>query len=636
MATDCLENLYAEGLVSSLDMHFAGLMERLNGAGRWELALAAALVSSTTRQGHICLQLQRAAESVPAGCAEGFPDPAAWTEELRKTAVVGRPGDFRPLILDSSGRFYLYRYWQYQEQLAAALKARIESAPSLPESVDLRKRLERLFPAGEEAVDWQKVAALAGLWKPFCVISGGPGTGKTTTVAKMLALLIEQDPSRKLRIALAAPTGKAAARLQETLQAAKSRLACPEVVRQAIPEQASTIHRLLGSIPGSPFFRHHRENPLAVDILIVDEASMVDLPLMAKLLQALPAKARLILLGDKDQLSSVEAGAVLGDICETGRQGVFSTEFAAACENVCGFALESSLVMKTAAGRSADCLVELRKSYRFPGQSGIAGLSQAVCNNTAERAVSILHSGGYADLAWHELPSGKILEQSLLEEAVAGYRGYLQAVQALEDFTENDPTAVLQGIFALFEKFRILCAVREGHRGVGAVNLLVENLLEAEGLLRRNRIWYRGRPVLITHNDYNLRLFNGDIGIALPVAGSDSDGRVFFPGSAGRFRAFHPLRLPEHETVYAMTIHKSQGSEFDHVLLILPDRDAPVLTRKLIYTGITRAKKMASLWGSLPILETAVSRCTERVSGLSEALWGAAAASSCTRRDRSA
>ena len=629
MATDCLQNLYAEGLISSLDMHFAALMERLNGASRRELAVAAALVSSTTRQGHICLELQRAGEAVPA-CREWSPDLEGWAAELRRTGVVGEPGEFRPLILDSRGRLYLYRYWHYQEQLAQGLKARIEDAPPLAAGADLGERLERLFPSRGDGPDWQKIAALAGIWKSFCVISGGPGTGKTTTVAKLLALLIEQEPSRRLRIALAAPTGKAAARLQETLKAAKAHLPCSEAVRQLIPEEAATIHRLLGSIPGSPFFRHNRDNPLALDVLIVDEASMVDLPLMSKLLQALPPKARLILLGDKDQLSSVEAGAVLGDICETGGRALFSREFAEACGKLCGGRPEDRLVSGTAGSRSKDCIIELRKSYRFSGESGIASLSRAVRSSAAGQAAAVLQGGRYDDLAWHELPSGKMLERAVKEEVLAGYGAYLKAAHALRDFSEKDPSAALQQVFALFEEFRILCAVREGPCGVGAVNLLVENLLEAAGLLRRGRVWYPGRPVLIKRNDYNLRLFNGDIGIVLPVPGAGADLRVFFPGSEGRFRAFHPLRLPDHETVYAMTIHKSQGSEFDHVLLVLPDRDAPVLTRELIYTGITRAKKKASLWGSLPVLRTAVSRCTKRLSGLSEALWGAAAVSSCS------
>lgn len=624
MENETLKHLLQDGIISSLDVHFAQFMERLDGGRRPELSLAAAMVSSCTRQGHICLDLRRPGRSLPVLTDPQFPDYSAWVDELSKTAVVGRPGEFRPLVLDATGRLYLYRYWEYQEKLAQALKARIAGYPLPPAQRDLQESLDRLFPRQQDGVDWQKMAAFVGACKPFCVVSGGPGTGKTTTVAKMLALFIEQQPASRLRIALAAPTGKAAARLQETLKAAKARLACSDAVREAIPEEASTIHRLLGSKQGSPYFRHNEENLLPLDILVVDEASMVDLPLMSKLVQALPLRTRLILLGDRDQLSSVEAGAVLGDICETGGQLLFSTDFARACEELCGSRLDNSLIDNAAGAgtKPRDCIVQLQRSYRFSGDSGIANLSQAVRNYDAEGAVSVLRSGSASDLAYHELPSAKMLGKLIKDEVIAGYSAYLKESYALEKGSGQDPFARLARVFDLFEGFRILCAVRGGPCGVGAVNILVENMLEDAGLLTRGKTWYVGRPVLIRRNDYNLRLFNGDIGIFLPDVVSGSDFRVFFPGSEGRFRVFHPLRLPEHETVYAMTIHKSQGSEFDNVLLVLPDRDSPVLTRELIYTGITRAKQKVSLWGSEAILRTAIARATERLSGLSEALWG--------------
>ncbi len=465
--------------------------------------------------------------------------------------------------------------------------------------------------------------------------------------------IVSSSPER-FRIALAAPTGKAAARLQEAIKTARQSLDCPEAVKARIPEGASTIHRLLGSIPGSPYFRHDDQSPLAVDVLVVDEASMVDLPLMSKLLQALPKKARLILLGDKDQLSSVEAGAVLGDICETGEEAFYSPAFAAACRSLCGCRLESSRVARPLGVRKPkDCLVELKKSYRFSGESGIALLSRAVRNGDGETAIAVLRSRSHPDLSWNDPPSGANLSRAIRGEVIEGYRGYLEEAQFLAHHPPRDPQTKLQEIFRLFENFRILCAVREGPLGVATANHLVENILEEARLLTRTRRWYVGRPVLIRRNDYSLRLFNGDIGLCLPQtlllpemppdsgtphpsdpsdplspdhspdAGPSTavDYRVFFTAPDGRFRSFHPQRLPEHETVYAMTVHKSQGSEFDNVLFILPDRESRILTRELVYTAITRARKRVSVLGTERILRSAVSHATRRLSGLSDALW---------------
>jgi exodeoxyribonuclease V alpha subunit len=251
-----------------------------------------------------------------------------WCKRLRESKVVGAPGQYKPLILDEGSRLYLFRYWDYQEKLLDLIRRRVSEDGQAVNATALKKGLERLFPGSHGGeIDWQKVAALTALMKRFCVISGGPGTGKTTTVAKILALLLEQGNSEKVRIALAAPTGKAAARLQETIKLAKEKLHCADTIKGAIPEEASTIHRLLGSIPGSPYFRHNGQDPLLVDVVVVDEASMVDMALMSKLVQALPSQSRLVLLGDKDQLASVEAGAVLGDICDTGQVHNFSNLF---------------------------------------------------------------------------------------------------------------------------------------------------------------------------------------------------------------------------------------------------------------------------------------------------------------------
>ncbi|MGA2402303.1 MAG: exodeoxyribonuclease V subunit alpha, partial [Syntrophobacteraceae bacterium] len=459
----------------------------------------------------------------------------------------------------------------------------------------------------EEETDWQKVAAFTSAMKGFCVISGGPGTGKTFTVAKILALLLEQPGAEKIRIALAAPTGKAAARLQEAIKNSKEKLNCRQEIKKLIPEEASTIHRLLGSVPDSPYFRHNSENLLPAEVVVVDEASMVDLALLSKLVQAVPPSARLILLGDKDQLASVEAGAVLGDICDTGKAHGYSQKFCNALKQVAG----ENVACPTEGGDGPgirDSIIQLRRSYRFGAVSGIGEVSRAVNEGDGIRAMELMKSGSSADIQWKELPRPETMPAVFKERIIEGFSPYL---------LEPDPAKA----FDLFNKFRILCALREGPHGVHHMNLLVEQTLRDEGLIHRDGRWYAGRPVMITRNDYNLRLFNGDVGITLPDPKLENELRVFFPAPDGSMRTFPPLRLPEHETVYAMTVHKSQGSEFDHVLFLMPDRSVPVLTRELVYTAITRAREKVEVWGKEEVFKAAISRRIERISGLREGLW---------------
>jgi exodeoxyribonuclease V alpha subunit len=603
-----LDSLQKTGLISPLDLHFARFMATVSKAPSMELLLAAALVSRLTREGHICLDLswQQPLLISEAGETPVLPEAGPWGTTLRQSGVVGEPGEHSPLILDPKGRLYLYRYWQYQEKLADRIKNRIADEASGSSVKALRQGLNRIFPAlNDDAVDWQKVAAFAAARRRFCVITGGPGTGKTTTVAKILALLTEQNRGQRLRAALVSPTGKGAARLQEAMKKAKEHLACDESVKAMIPDNASTIHRLLGPIAGSPYFRFNAQNPLVVDAVVVDEASMVDLALMSKLVQALPPQARFLLLGDKDQLSSVEAGAVLGDICDTGQSHPFSKTFCAQIRLAAGYEITGA---KAAAGMS-DSIVQLTRSYRFGQESGIAAASRSVNQGDADDALKILQSAKHGDLRWKALPSPKSLLRAL------GDRG-LEEFHHL--FENDDPQDILQRL----DRFRVLCALRQGPFGVNAVNALVEHLFREQELIHGEGRWYRGRPVLITQNDYNLHLYNGDIGIALPDPRAGGELRVFFQKPDGALHAFHPVRLPEHETVYALTVHKSQGSEFDRLLLILPDRDSPVLTRELIYTGITRAREEVEVWGRENVFREAVARRTTRMSGLRDALWG--------------
>jgi exodeoxyribonuclease V alpha subunit len=609
MNTDDLRLLGDKNILTSLDFHFASFMTRLSGVANPELFLAAALVSKFTVEGHTCLDLSSLAgkpllnENGNALCV--CPELLFWRKILEQSTVVGKPGEFMPLILDDKSRLYLFRYWEYEKKLAEGIKKRAKQNADGVDINLLAEGLDRLFQKNQDHdPDWQKVAAATSVLKKFSVISGGPGTGKTFTVVKILTLLLEQTKNKKLRIVLAAPTGKGAARLQEAIKNTKKNLTCSERIKEAIPDEASTVHRLLGSIPGSPYFRYNAENQLPVDVLVVDEISMVSLSLMAKVHDAVPLDAWMILLGDKDQLASVEPGSVLGDICDTGKVHSFSQPYRDTLKKVEIF-IKSQ---REASPGIQDSIVHLQKSYRFEKGSGISELSEAVNDGDSNRALSLLKNERYPAINWKTLPTPKDLPLDLKDKILSGLGKYLK--------TQDSKNAL-----ALFEQHRILCALREGPYGVRYLNFLVEQLLRKEKLIALHQKWYSGRPLMITNNDYSLRLFNGDVGIVLPDAENSNELRAFFSTSDGNIRKFTLLRLPEHETVYALTIHKSQGSEFDEILVILPDTPSPVLTRELIYTAITRAKKRVEIWGKEEVFQTAISSRIERTSGLRDALW---------------
>ena len=596
-----LSRLLAADPFTPMDRHFARFLMRLAGSGDPALGLAAALVSCQTGRGHVCLDLagiagRPVAAALPEGGPEGVcPEWPDWERALRGSGVVAAPGGFAPLVLAGS-RLYLHRYWEYEQQVAAALLARAKDVPPAPDRARLLAGLDRLFPGPRAAADRQRAAAAVSALRRLCIISGGPGTGKTHTVVRIMALLQELAGST-LRIGLAAPTGKAAARLQEAVRRAGAGLALPPDLAAALPAEAATIHRLLGVRRDSHRFRRHRGNPLPLDLLVVDEASMVDLALMAKLLDALPPGARLVLLGDKDQLASVEAGAVLGDICgdraETGLPGPLA---GLGFEGVAGDGQGGAL---------ADCLVLLIESRRFGPASGIGRLARAVNAGDGDEALACLGDESLPDLHWE--PEGG--EELLAARTVAGFRPYLEA-----------PTP--EAAFAAFDSFRLLTGLRQGPAGVEGLNAWVERQLARAGLIApREGRWYPGRPVMVTRNHYGLGLYNGDIGLTLPDGGGRL--RVHFPAADGTLRSIATARMPEHETAYALTVHKSQGSEFDQVLLLLPDQPSPVLSRESLYTAVTRARSRFELWGAEEVFRTGVSRRTSRSSGLRELLWGA-------------
>lgn len=637
-----LESLRAAGVLSPLDEHFARAMGRIAGEERREVLLAAALTSRHVSSGHVCLDLARLVEDGGLVDEAGepvevvWPHPAEWLEALRLSRLVRDDSAATPLVLDDAGRLYLRRYWEHQERLAAAIRARASQVEHNIDGAWLRQGLDRLFPATGASPDWQRIAALLAAQRRFCVISGGPGTGKTYTVVKILALLVEQAlrlSGRAPRVTLVAPTGKAAARLSESIRRAKNELDCSEEVRNAVPEEAATIHRCLGTVWGSSTrFRHDADTPLRTDVVLVDEASMVDLALMSRLVAAVPPEARLILLGDQDQLASVEAGAVLGDICNTGVPRRYSRALVEDIGRLTGDRLPLDADAPRATG-IWDCIVQLTHSYRYGPESGIGALARAINAGDSAAAIAVLESGDYADVALVEPAENAGLSDALRQAVLQEFQPFL-----------SQPTAEEQ--LQALERFRVLCAHRRGPGGVEVVNQQIEEALAGAGLIRPEGQYYSGRPIIVTRNDYQLKLFNGDVGLITDNSNADqvedltvrpeeppslrrrlegpSQRAAFFLGADGEPRFLSPSRLPPHETVYAMSIHKSQGSEFDQVAVILPPRLSPVLSRELLYTAVTRARHRVTIHATKEVIEQAIARRVERVSGLRDLLWGVA------------
>jgi len=606
-------NRHFNNYFSAIDIHFGNFIGEQAPGNKDYLFLAAALASRYVRCGHICLDLNSLAGGSIASseAVEGpvtCPELEVWLRALKSSCAVGRPGDFKPLILDNNNRLYLQRYWRYEQDIAQNILCRISTiAETKFDKADIGAKLRLYFPESKkQEPHWQKVAATAALLKKFLVISGSPGTGKTTTITKIMALLLEVT-REKLRIALAAPTGKAAARLQDSVQKTKAKLLCADSTKELIPDNAQTVHRLLGTISKSPYFKFNENNRLPCDLVVIDEASMVDVPLLAKLLQALPPEARIILLGDKDQLASVEAGAALGDICYPDSVNKYSEKFAAIINDLSG----ERVPVQAAAKAVQDSIIQLQTNFRFTEQSGINILSRSVKTGNFRDALHLLQNGEHADVEWFNLDLPDSANAQFSADVIDGYAAYLQTLNTGAD---------LHKIFGYFEQFRILCALRVGNWGTRKVNAYVEKILQGAGLIKPTGSFYAGMPVMILQNDYNLQLFNGDVGIIMKEKTGDQSLWAFFRNEQGKLRKINPARLPELETVWAMTVHKSQGSEFDRIMLILSEHDFPVITRELIYTGITRARRLVRIWAGQEVLAKAVSRRISRQSGLSAAI----------------
>lgn len=597
------EALYKRGLLHSIDHAFAGLIRRIHGNGEPWVALAAGLVSRAAADGDVCLDLESMVDrGVPVSDGSGnIPlniSLKRWRRQLKASPAVGERDDKKPMILEGN-LLYLQRYWNYENFVAQWISERTRPHPSaktIPES----EVVVGAVSGGRREDPDQTRAVQAALENRFTVISGGPGTGKTTTIARIIVALHRLWGEKAPRILLAAPTGKAAARMQEALhQGMVGLLGGGETGFYLDFIEAKTLHRLLGIRPGKNRVRYTPESPIPADVIIVDEASMIDLAMMARLFQGVPLEARLILVGDKDQLASVEAGSVMGDICDG-----FS---------VVGTKDSNRNVRKGRRHELSNQMVVLKKSYRFTDDSGIDALGRAINDGDDRRVSALLTDAGKGNIDFKSISGFGDIEKGLPRFVLEYIAPAFQAV---------DPLAAL----TRFEQLKILTPYRKGPFGVESINLLVETTLRRQGVIHPvqgfDGQWYAGRPVMINRNDYFNHLFNGDSGITMVAHGGGiPQVRVGFPDGQGGIRYLAPEQLSHYETVYAMSVHKSQGTEFEKILLILPDRDSPLLTRELIYTAVTRARQTVEIWGRREILSAAVKRRIHRASGLRNKLW---------------
>ncbi|MFL9871518.1 AAA family ATPase [Paraburkholderia megapolitana] len=684
---------FSTALADGFARRIATLTRRLGATPasmRWA-ARAAFAASRATAEGHVCVPLSTLAHRYAAPLdlihAALF-DSGVVSDGSQDASAL------RPLVVDAEGRLYLARYYDYERSLARLLVAHARAArsagiagidPALPSASPdahaLHARLSRYFgPVLEEGVDWQRVAVATALSSGLTIVSGGPGTGKTTTVVGVLACLL--DMHADLRIALAAPTGKAAQRMQEALLARAGSL--PPELAARLPQTSYTLHRLLGAGPGGRF-RHHRDNPLPYDVVVVDEASMIDVAMAAHLLDAIAPHTRLVMLGDKDQLAAVEAGAVFAELSARPSFSALGLDAIAAALAIDVATLTAALpraddrhqteassedgwdalpppdadipmwlgdeaepwwpaehedldtvplptddlTYSTTGSESlytqkpvdaahdplADCVVWLERNYRFGLESAIGRLSLAIRRGATQAAFDVLtaDTSPQSDRAavLHEDAEPGLSERTVTRLAT-GFAPYSAALRnALAEATP-DPLP----LFDALNRFRILCATRSGPRGVEQLNaaMAAQVRRSAHVPLAVGAQWFAGRPVMVARNDYALGLFNGDIGVTLPGPGGAL--RVYFRSGDGSVRAVSPAALPPHDTAFALTVHKSQGSEFEHAVLVLPSAFSRVLSRELVYTAITRARERVEVIGSRAVLAQAIATPTRRDSGL--------------------
>ena len=606
------------GVLAAADVHVARRLAGLVEATDEAVVLAAALAVRAPRIGHVFVDLERIHATATVDVDDPidlatlpWPEPAGWVAQVDASGLAGPD---RPLQLIGSA-LYLDRYWREEQQVAADLEALAGDAGGAVQMHVLATGIARLFGADDEPDVSQQQAAAAAVLRRLAVVAGGPGTGKTTTVARIVALLEEQAQAAGLApplVALAAPTGKAAARLAEAVHGEAARLDIDDEIRaRLLALEASTLHRLLGWKPGTHSrFRHDRGNRLPYDVVIVDETSMVSLSLMARLTEAVRREARLILVGDPGQLTSIEAGAVLGDIVGPAAEDPrMSADARAAVEEATGSTVEGTTPSADVA--VGDGIVVLRTVHRFGG--GIQRLADAVHAGDADTAIGALADGS-ENITWINVDAG---DPGALDRLAAVRDGAVRTgLAVIEAARAGDAARAIQELGA----FRVLCAHRRGPHGVATWMPRIETWLAGELPGFGAEQWYVGRPLLVTENDHGIRLYNGDTGVVVTSATTGRPTAAF--ERQGEVVTFSPSRLAAVETVYAMTVHKSQGSQFDTAAVLLPDPASPILTRELLYTAVTRARTHLILAGTEESIRAAVNRPIARASGLRQRLWG--------------
>ncbi|MDO6693374.1 exodeoxyribonuclease V subunit alpha [Aliiglaciecola sp. 3_MG-2023] len=623
----CKGEISALGL-SDLDSAFAHFIYQHEKHLNDKIALLAGLVSQRLSQQHSCLNLNEL--SYKQLKVLGFSNINELIDALNESYCVSASSNEnpqKPLIFEQNA-VYLQRYHQYELGLTHIIqqKLRVETNVSVeivkpiihelfaqPNQKTSTEQVEHSLSQVQTEIDWQKVAVGIAATRNFSLITGGPGTGKTTTVAKLLALLfaLQRSDGKELKVQLVAPTGKAAARLTESIVSVGQKL--PKAYQAGLDLQTSTIHRLLGTQTGKIEFKHNAENLLHMDALIVDEASMVDLPLMYKLLSAVPKQTKVILLGDHNQLSSVETGSVLSDICYAALLGKTNPEYSVHTGQQITQMCEQHIPQPTddkVNSPIADCLVKLQKSHRFPSDSGIGLLAEKTIEGDVDGVLSVLSDSNQETLSWYQEGNINIFARQYASQLNA----YFSSVKKAD---------LKQGFVHLLNQ-QILCAHKSGEWGVDNINYQVTLELDRQGFISKDEKDYVGRPIMLTRNDHNLGLFNGDVGIVMPDPENPKLIKAWFKTAESGFKGVLLSRLPEHQPVYAMTIHKSQGSEFNHVYLCLPDvrlnPGAKGLSRELFYTGLTRARETFVLYSHPQSLQTCINNVCLRSSGLAQRL----------------
>ncbi|MDZ7719642.1 MAG: exodeoxyribonuclease V subunit alpha [Balneolaceae bacterium] len=601
---DWFEEGVESGWIEIYEREMLRFLEREYGKLDDGIRMCTVFLSLFIKAGHTCLPLDRS--------------PQEWVEilgldlenssllkrenlnvsEVKTSPIVGSPGDMKPLIL-SENRLTFRRYWYYEYIAGQWIKDNI-SKNSITDIDDISvQNLSHFFPEEENNINWQKVAAALSLFKPFLIISGGPGTGKTTTVARILALH-QRLSGERLNIALAAPTGKAAGRMGEALNRELKKLNLSKEELRHFPSEAKTVHRLLSGTESSGLLPPVEKKNLRQDLIIVDEASMMDLSLMYRLVDHLSENTKLILLGDKDQLASVEAGAVFADLCQKTENSFLPVTIQALKK----FGISDELP-DHAESQISDSIVYLTKSYRFDESSGIGRLSDIVKNQNIQNEDVNSVFDKYSDLHHQPFNYQKEDIQHILEDLT-------QKIKRCEEI--RTPNEMME----LWKKSIWLMVLRRGLTGTERLNRLIEERLASERVVQMEKGWYHGRPIMITQNDYNLGVFNGDLGVCLE---DREDTFWVYVETGSEIKRFKPHRLTHFDPAYFLTVHKSQGSEFNHVNFLLPQKDTSILTKELIYTAITRARESFSLYGDLDLFERGMRRETQRFTGLGEMLY---------------